>query len=241
MKKFTTVLLLGSIFLLASCINSVAVGPVQTDSQSVELGDVESVRAEIQMGIGELEVQSGAANLMDAEFTFNIEDWRPEVSYEQRGNIGELHVSQPDGEINGIPDDSDIKYSWEIGLQNDVPLDLTIDVGVGESDLALGDLYLQNLVVDTGVGTTTIDLTGNVRDDYDVQINGGVGETAVYLPEGVGLRVEASTGIGSLVVNGLQREGDSDLYTNDSYGSAAVNVTLEISGGIGEITVQVGR
>lgn len=240
MKKHTAFLLLPVLFLLMGCINRVAVGPTQTDSQSVELGGVDSVRVGIQMGIGQLDVEGGAENLMDAEFNYNIESWRPEVVYEQRGNIGELQIAQPDADINGIPDD-DIDYRWEIALQNNVPLDMDVDLGVGESDLNLGDLYLQNLVVDTGVGEATIDLTGTVRESYDVQINGGVGETTVYLPEDVGLRVEADTGIGSLVINGLQRDGDSDVYTNEAYGEADVNITLEISGGIGDITVQVGR
>lgn len=240
MKKYSVILLLAGLFLLAGCVNRVAVGPTQTDSQSVELGNVDSVQVEIDMGIGELAVAGGATNLLDAEFTYNIEDWRPEVSYNQRGSMGELQISQPDGEINGIPED-DIEYRWEIALQNDVPMDMEVNLGVGESNLNLGDLYLQNLVVDTGVGETTIDLTGNVRESYDVQINGGVGETTVYLPEGVGLRVEASTGIGSFIINGLQKEGDSDVYTNETYGSAEVNLMLEISSGIGEITIQVGR
>lgn len=241
MKKLSVFLLLAGLFLLPGCIiNRVAVGAIQTESQSVELGDVDSVQVDIQMGIGELHVSGGEANLMDAEFSYNIEDWRPEVIYEQRGRIGELQIAQPDGEINGIPD-GDIEYRWDIFLLNNVPMDMNVDLGVGESNLNLGDLYLQNLVVDTGVGETTIDLTGSVRESYDVRINGGVGKTTVYLPEGVGLKLEVNTGIGSMVINGLQKEGDSDVYTNESYGATDVNIMLDISGGIGEINVLVGR
>ena len=240
MKKLSIFLLLAGMFLLAGCINRVAVGAIQTDSQSVELGDVNSVQVDIQMGVGELNVSSGEANLMDAEFSYNIETWRPEVIYEQRGRIGELKINQPQSEFNGIPDD-DIHYQWDINLLNSVPMDMNVDLGVGESNLNLGNLYLENLVVDTGVGDTTIDLTGTVRESYDVQINGGVGKVTVYLPENVGLRLEANTGIGSLVVNGLQREGDSEVYTNESYGASDVNITLDISGGIGEINILVGR
>jgi predicted membrane protein len=91
------------------------------------------------------------------------------------------------------------------------------------------------------VGEATIDLTGEWQESFDVRINGGVGETTVYLPENVGLRLEADTGIGSLVVNGLQKEGDSNVYTNAAYGESEVDITLDINGGIGQITVQVGR
>lgn len=238
MKKVKLMLALSSVFLLIGCVNRVAVGPTQTDSQSVELGNAESVQAAIKMGVGQLNIRGGATNLMDAEFTYNVEDWRPEVDYQQRGDIGELQVSQPDAEINGIPDDN-IEYRWDIALQNAIPLDLNIDLGVGESELNLSGLALQDLVVDTGVGSAVIDLTGPWQDSFDVRINGGVGETTVYLPENVGLHMAADTGIGSLVVNGLQKDGD--VYTNAAYGNSDVSITLEINGGIGEITVQVGK
>ncbi len=238
MKKVKLMLALSSVFLLIGCVNRVAVGPTQTDSQSVELGNAESVQAAIKMGVGQLNIRGGATNLMDAEFTYNVEDWRPEVDYQQRGDIGELQVSQPDAEINGIPDDN-IEYRWDIALQNAIPLDLNVDLGVGESELNLSGLALQDLVVDTGVGSAVIDLTGPWQDSFDVRINGGVGETTVYLPENVGLHMAADTGIGSLVVNGLQKDGD--VYTNAAYGNSDVSITLEINGGIGEITVQVGK
>ena len=238
MKKVKLMLALSSVFLLIGCVSRVAVGPTQTDSQSIELGNAESVQAAIKMGVGQLNIGGGATNLMDAEFTYNVEDWRPEVDYQQRGDIGELQVSQPDAEINGIPDDN-IEYRWDIALQNAIPLDLNIDLGVGESELNLSGLALQDLVVDTGVGSAVIDLTGPWQDSFDVRINGGVGETTVYLPENVGLHMAADTGIGSLVVNGLQKDGD--VYTNAAYGNSDVSITLEINGGIGEITVQVGK
>jgi hypothetical protein len=240
MKNHKTVLILPLLFLLLGCINRVAVGSTLTNSQTVELGDIDSVQVDIKMGVGELDIASGSANLMDAEFTYNIEDWRPEVLFEQRGSRGELTVTQPQGEINGIPDDN-IQYRWLLILYDDIPMDMDVDLGVGESDLNLSGLDLQSLAVDTGVGKATIDLTGEWQESFDVRIDGGVGETTVYLPENVGLRLEANTGIGSLVVNGLQKEGDSNVYTNAAYGESEVDITLDINGGIGQVTVQVGR
>ncbi|MCA9954551.1 MAG: hypothetical protein H6657_31645 [Ardenticatenaceae bacterium] len=234
-NKFMLVL---PLLLLIGC--SVSVGPTQTESRSVELGNVDSVRVGIQMGVGELNVEGGATNLMDAEFTYNIEAWRPTVEYAQRGDIGELQIAQPSGEINGIPDD-EVNYQWDIALQNDVPMDMDVDLGVGESHLTLSGLALQNLLVNTGVGEATIDLSGNWQDSFDATIKGGVGETTIYLPDRVGLRVEANTGLGELVIVGLQREGDSDVYTNDAYGESAVTISLTVDGGIGKITVQAGK
>jgi len=240
MKQYKIILMLSLLFLLIGCINRVDVGPTLTDKQSIELGDIDLAEVAIKMGVGELNITGGATNLMDAEFTYNIEDWRPEVIFEQRNSHGDLQVSQPKGEVNGIPDD-DIEYRWEIALRDGVPMDMNVDLGVGESNLNFEGLALQSLMIDTGVGKANIDLTGDWQDSFDVKINGGVGETTVYLPENAGLRVEASTGIGSLVINGLQKEGDSEVYTNAAYGESDVTIRLDISGGIGQITVQVGR
>ena len=54
---------------LAGCSSRIRVGDLQTECQSVELGDAESVRVEIKMGFGDLEVTGGAEELMEAEFT----------------------------------------------------------------------------------------------------------------------------------------------------------------------------
>lgn len=238
MKRLQILLALPLLFLLIGCTDSVDVGPTQTDSKSVELGGADSVDVTLNMGVGELNVVGGASNLMDAEFTYNVEDWRPDVDYKLNGSKGELNVSQPDSNIEGIPND-DLEYNWDIVLQDDVPLDLKVDLGIGEANLVLGGLALQSLTVDTGISRVVLDLTGTWEESFNVDIAGGVGEVIVYLPEGVGLQVEVDTGIGDLDIDGLQQNGDS--YTNAAYGNSDVSVTLNIDGGIGKTTVQVGR
>jgi hypothetical protein len=84
---------------------------------------------------------------------------------------------------------------WSIQLGSGVPLDLSIDVGAGESTLRLGGLDLAELSVDTGAGTTSIDLTGSWQHDVHASVRGGVGELRIDLPSEIGVRVNASTGL----------------------------------------------
>jgi hypothetical protein len=235
MKQIAVIMLL--LLLTTGCgIPRVRVGPTQTDTRVVERGNAESVRVDIKMGIGELEVNDGTDNLLDADFTYNIEDWAPEVDYDVDGNQGRLTIQQPDGNIDGIPDD-DIRYEWDLKLADDVPVDLRVDLGVGESALELSGLALTNLDINTGVGDVTIDLTGDWEQSFNVDIDGGIGEATVYLPSNVGVRVETDTGIGTLNVIGLTRNGD--IYTNEAYGSTDVTLDISISGGVGEITLEL--
>jgi hypothetical protein len=60
---------------------TIQVGPTETVTQSIELGSAKSADVVMSMGVGSLTVRGGATNLMDADFTYNIPDWRPEVNY----------------------------------------------------------------------------------------------------------------------------------------------------------------
>jgi hypothetical protein len=237
-KKLLLLALLAIIFVATSCANfgTYEVGPTETTSHTFERGDAESLEAKIRMGIGKLEVDGGANDMAEAEFTYNVEDWRPELEYDVRNGNGRLLISQPSNtEINGIPDD-DIKYNWDIRLNNDVPTELNIDLGAGESDLDLRDLHLTDLKIDMGAGKSNIDLSGDWPESFDVEINGGVGSTEITLPNNVGVRVKPTTGIGNVEVYGLIRNGD--VYTNDLYGEVDVELDISVNSGIGEITLR---
>ena len=238
-RKVFVLVLMGALLLIAGCnLARLRTGPTQTESQSVEPGGAESVDVTINMGVGELEVSGGADNLLDAEFTYNVEDWRPQVNYNVSGNRGELTISQPESDIEGIPDGS-VRNEWRLRLNNAIPMSLNANLGVGTSNLDLSGLTLTGLVVRTGVGETTIDLSGDWQQGFDVNIEGGVGATTVRLPRDVGVQVTTSTGIGNVTVNDLNRDGDT--YTNDAY-DAGADVVLEVTveGGVGEITLELG-
>ncbi|MFO7680308.1 MAG: toast rack family protein [Chloroflexota bacterium] len=241
-KNLIVLLVVTAVLILATgCINigSYDVGPTQTETQAVEQGSAETLTAEINMGAGQLEIDGGAAELVEAEFTYNIETWKPELAYDVRGDNGRLSINQPDsGEINGIPTNN-IEYNWDIRFNDNVPTDLTINLGAGEGLLDLNGLHLTNLKVEVGAGQTEIDLSGDWPESFDVNVSGGVGATEIVLPNNVGVRVKPTTGIGNLEVYGLVRNGD--VYTNDLYGQADVELDINVSSGIGEITLRIAE
>ncbi len=239
-KKWMVLLVVTAVFLLAGigCIGRMETGPTEIETQTVERNDASSARVNIQMGVGKLDIRNGADDLMEAEFTYNVPSWKPEVEYDVRDGEGRLTVKQPDAEVKGlnIPE-SDIEYEWDLKLSDDVPMDLDIDLGVGESYLELGGLSLTNLDINTGVGEATVDLSGAWEQSVDINIEGGVGATTILLPNDVGVRVESSTGLGRNNVYGLISNGDT--YTNAAYETADIVLDIQVSGGIGEITLRL--
>ena len=72
-------LVLFATVLLAGCVSQARVGALQTESQSVELGDASSVRVEISFGAGDLNLAGGADKLLEADFTYNVARLKPVV------------------------------------------------------------------------------------------------------------------------------------------------------------------
>jgi hypothetical protein len=239
-NKVTSILLLGAALALATgCIGRLRVGPTQTDTETVELGGAESAHVDIKMGVGQVNIDGGASALLEADFTYNVKAWEPEVDYRVNDDVGRLTIQQPEAEgvLDIIPDD-DIEYRWDLKLNDETPVDLEVELGVGDSDLDLKGLNLSDLELQIGVGEVEIDLTGDWERSFDVNIKGGVGTTKVHLPQNVGVRVDTQTGIGSLRVHGLIRNGN--IYTNEAYEGADVRLDIDIQGGVGEIELDLG-
>ncbi len=226
------------VMLLASgCASGVRVGKLQTESQSVELGGAESVRVEINMGAGELDVAGGADKLLQADFTYNVAELEPEVKY----SGGTLIVQHPDVEtkVTSLWGLDDYRYEWDLSLNDDVLMDMSIDLGAGKIDLQLAGLSLTGLDVNMGAAEATIDLTGDWARDLDVTVKAGVGRATLRLPRRVGVRVTVETGIGAVDAPGLSKEGN--VYTNDAYGESAVTLRIDIKAGVGKINLELGE
>jgi len=210
------------------------VGDLQRQSQSVDVGEARSVRADLRMGAGELNLSGGAEALMEAVFSYNVAEWEPEVDYEVSGDTGALSVKQDI--IAGVPV-GEARNEWDIRLNDEVPTDLNVQMGAGESDLDLDSLTPTGLTLHMGSGKATVDLTGDYAQDFDVRIQGGVGEATVLLPSEVGAQVSVEGGLGKANAEGLQKEGNS--YVNDAYGDSEVTLDVDIQGGVGRITLEV--
>src|SRR5215203_2392937 len=211
------------------------VGKLQHVSKSVGSENAQSARAQLKMGAGELNITGGADQLMEADFSYNVSEWKPKVSYDVSDKKGELVVKQ--GGTEGVHLDADGRNEWDIRLNDEVPTDLVVKMGAGESDLDLDSLTLTGVDLQMGAGKTTVDLTGDYAQSFDASIQGGVGEATVLLPSEVGVKAKAGGGLGTINAKGLQTVGDS--YVNDAYGESDVNLSVEVQGGVGEINLKV--
>jgi len=213
-----------------------AVGDMATDTHSYELGDVRSLDLEVGVNIGTLSIKGGAENLVDCEFRYNVPKWKPEIDYRESGGRATLSIKQPDLGSKSIPNKA--KSHWDLVVNGDVELTLLLDVGIGETVLALGEVSVTSIDINQGIGELTLDLDGQRTSDLSVDIDGGIGRATVILPRDVGVRLEADAGIGAISTLGLSRRGGA--LVNDAYGETDATIELNIDAGIGSIAVQIG-
>jgi hypothetical protein len=224
-----------AVLFVASCgTQGQKVGEMRHESRSVQPENAKSVRAHLVMGAGQLNVGGAADALMEADFSYNVADLKPKVSYEVNAGNGELRVRQGDSE--GIRFGNGARNEWDISFNDEVPTDLAVEMGAGESDLDLDSLTLTGLDLQMGAGRTTVDLTGDYAQDLEASIQGGVGEATVMLPSEVGVRAKAEGGLGKINAEGLKKEGNA--YVNDAYGDTDVTLKVDVEGGVGEINLK---
>lgn len=225
-------LLAGAVLLLSGCVVDLEpTGPDQHESQSIDLDKSELVRVELKMGAGELEVDSGSAKLMNADFTYNVASWKPVVKYTPSEFRGILRIEQPGNAHGGRR----LNYRWNVRLSNKIPMDVSADLGAGQARMNLGDLDLRSVRVQMGVGELRLDLRGKPSRDYTVDIEGGVGQATVYLPTTTGIVAKASGGIGGISVRGLEKRNGE--WINAAHEQAPVTIHVNVQGGIGQINL----
>lgn len=202
------------------------------DTQSVDLQGAKSVSADLQLGAGTLSLSGGSEHLLDADFRYPRFQGKPTVDYQVSGSHGQLTLTQSSQDrVNFGHGDND----WDLRLGADIPIDMKINMGAGESNLRLNGVNLSRLDIQMGVGELHLDLTGERKSNLEANIQGGVGSATIHLPSSVGVHVNAEGGIGAVNTHGLKRDGDA--YVNDAYGKSPTNIDMTIHGGVGEINL----
>ena len=207
-------------------------GPHGHESQVVDLKGAKAVRVVVHMPSGQLSIQGGAERLLEADFYQGSAWSSPSVDYHVENGFGTLTIDQQSS--SQFVGNSDNR--WKLKLSNEVPLELEVDVGAGQSDLNLAKIDLTRMQLNVGAGQANVDLTGERGKDVQAQIHGGVGEAIVRLPRNVGVVATVHGGLGAVDVHGLKEEDGE--YTNAAYGKSPNTVHLTVQGGIGHIKLE---
>lgn len=117
---------------------------------------------------------------------------------------------------------------------------LNIECGVSKFEgRKLGNANFKRFLFQGGVGTATLDFSGELRSEVDVDIELSVGVCTIVIPEAVGVRVfSADSPISRISLDkGLYEEAEG-RYLSENFKSAAARMNVRVEAGLGSISVK---
>lgn len=221
---------------LASSANAVRVAR----EVSQELAGAKQADVSIRLGAGELRVAAlnDSPYLLEGALSYP-DGWQaPDLSYQVTNDLGRLDLRSRGTRSWVIPFGRPLRgETWHVGLTREVPLSISVDAGASRSELDLRHLQLKDLRVKAGVGQMEIYFPSEGADMV-ADIDGGVGELTLRIPESVAARIVVDGGLGSVkVAQRFERMGDHS-YQTPGYGTAANRLDVRVDAGIGELRVQ---
>ena len=199
-----------------------------TNSQhSDEIQGVESLTANLELGVGKLEIEAGTSGqLYDLDLYYDENALQPDLKLEREGKNAKLDFS-----FQG-------KSHWGRAVTNtraslrvhpDIKLRLHASTGVTASEINLSGMTVESLDLEAGVGGTLIRVASRNRTRCrDIQIRNGVGA------------MEA-VGLGNLRFEKLEFEGGVGAAELDFSGEWEDDAEVEIQVGVGGVEIRLPR
>lgn len=208
--------LLAQIGISAECVLA---REIHTEKRAIEREGAEQVEVRVDIPGGEFAISGGAEKLLQAKFEYKNSEWAPKTAYQVQDGKGILELSVANKKSwnwdfsdadEGWDSDGD-HNKWDLQFSDEVPLDLSLQVGAMDGDLDLRGLTLRGLHVEVGAGEIDMDLRGRWAGNTEAAIEVGAGDLSLKLPADIGIAVVAESGVGSVHINGLTKLEDQQV------------------------------
>jgi hypothetical protein len=227
-KLFPVVLVLA--LSLSACGFSISVpgtiktGPTTIDEIVVPLPSdkAQTVDLTLAFGAGTLKVHPGAETLVSGTATYNVADFKPEVTV----NGSTARIEQGNWQLTGIPNLSTIKNEWDLSLGN-VPLDLSVDAGAYKAEYEFGGLALTNLTIRDGAADAKLNFTSpNATEMSLLRYETGASNVSMM-------------GLANANFSMMEFDSGAGNYTLDFTGSLVRNASVNIKTGVSNTTLVI--
>jgi len=202
----------------------VKTGPTQIEDIYVPFLNQPSDTADvaISFGAGTLKIDAGSENaLITGNATFNVADFRPEVSIDGK----DIRIEQGSLNLGGIPSfTEDLVNDWVLSIGK-APLELEINAGAYSGRYELGGLSIRRLEISDGAADAQV----NFSEQNLVEMS----------------LFKYSTGASSIKLTGLANANTSQLifrsgagsYTLDFSGLLTRDMTVTVESGVSSVTI----
>lgn len=196
----------------------VKAGPEVKEEISVTDPKEDETRLLLSFGAGNLNLSTGAKNLVDGTVVYNVEDLKPEIIEDG----AQIEIKQ--GNFQGLPPFDGMKNEWDLQLGSS-PMELEISAGAYDGDFELGGLALTNLTINDGAADVSLSFSElNLAEMSEFNYSTGASDVRM---EGL-----ANANFERFIFNG----GAGD-YTLDFSGDLQRDATVSVDCGLSDLTL----
>lgn len=226
--------------LIAGAIWIVGISPTESarSAQTIEisepLSDIEAARITLAPNIGQVNVAAldDSGNFVEGTIRYRRNEHITQDFTD--GSTARL-VLKTQGSHTFVSTGPGIQYTWDLSFNPDTRLDLETDIGIGDVNLDLSALAIDDVKVDFGIGEVTIELppTG----EFDIDVDGGIGSIVIKVPEGMSVRLRADVAIVGRNIPASYSRNDN-IYTSPDYSDAENHANITLGLGIGSVAIR---
>ena len=178
----------------------------------------------LTFGAGELNILPGAENLVSGLATYNVADFKPEIT----SSNGAVNVTQGSYTLNKLPNLGKVINTWDLKLGS-VPMDLEIIAGAYNASLELGNLALSNLTVKDGASDVKLTFSEpNLTAMNLLRYETGASQVALK-------------GLANANFSILKFTGGAGNYSLDFSGALQRDASASINTGLGNLTLIIPK
>lgn len=200
-------------------------GPMETTTIAIPKPDTnEDIELTLAFGIGELTLSPGGESaLVSGTATYNVADFKPEVSTDGSA----VRLEQGSLNLQGIPSfDDKIENNWALSLGS-MPIILNINAGAYSGTFELGGLALQTLEINDGASDVDVEFSTPNQVEMDVfRYNTGASNITIE-------------GIANANVSTFLFRSGAGSYTLDFSGALNRDMVANIESGVSSLVIVI--
>lgn len=231
---------------------------VKKTHKEIDIQGAKEVITDIGFAAGRIKINAEEMeSLFTGDFEYSKPEWNPEIEYWVRESKGFLSLEN-EMKAREIDFDDDDRCDWYLKFNKEIKNDISIEMFAGEGIINLEDANIErfsykmkagdieinlrnssvpDFAFKAFAGEATINLSGKYNNNLYARIKGGIGELDLVLPKNVGVVMEISGFLGEINAPGFHK--DDHTYINNAYHETEHTLYLDITGGIGDISVKM--
>jgi hypothetical protein len=213
-------------------------GQVVTGDQ-VEFGLQGATRAEVQIlpsaGTLYLDILENSDALLKGIVPASTANQKILQEFTKSGDVARLML-QSTGAGFFYPTGQQSQSTWKLELTPNVPVNLELSFGVGDSVIDLSGLQIPDFIHKMGVGIATITLPD--KGIVNAKIEAGVGTITIYVPAGMAVQLKADTALVARSLPADYVKQGQNSFVSPNYDTAENKIILEVGLAVGTVTIK---